>query len=40
LSEVEITEMSEEYLIGMAFMRSICKRAIFSLDDNKITFEE
>jgi len=37
--DVEIIEMKEEYLIGMEFMRSICKRAIFSFDNNKVLFE-
>lgn len=40
LSEVEIIEMEEEYLMGMALMRSICKRAIFAFDNKEVLFEE
>jgi predicted aspartyl protease len=40
LSEVEITEMKEEYLIGIALMRSICKKAIFAFDNDKVLFED
>jgi len=40
LSDVEIIEMEEEYLMGMALMRSICKRAIFAFDDNEVLFED
>ena len=37
--EVEITEMKGEYLIGIALMRSICKRAIFAFDHDEVLFE-
>ncbi len=37
--EVEITEMKGEYLIGIALMRSICKRAIFAFDRDEVLFE-
>lgn len=40
VSEVEIIEMEEEYLMGMALMRSICKRTIFAFDNNEVLFEE
>ncbi len=40
LTEVEITEMKEEYLIGIALMRSICKRVIFSFDNNEVLFKD
>jgi predicted aspartyl protease len=40
LSEVEIIEMREEYLMGVALMRSICKRAVFAFDSNEVLFEE
>ncbi|MFQ6091355.1 MAG: hypothetical protein ACE5OR_01535 [bacterium] len=40
LNEVEITEMKGEYLIGIALMRSICKRAIFAFDNDEILFED
>jgi hypothetical protein len=39
LDEVEIIEMKEEYLMGIALMRSICARAIFAFDRNEIVFE-
>lgn len=39
LNEVEITEMKGEYLLGITFMRSICKKAIFFFDTDKISFE-
>ena len=39
LTEVEIFEMKEEYLIGIALMRSICKRAIFAFDNDEVLFE-
>jgi len=39
LNEVEITEMKEEFLLGISFMRSICKKAIFVFDTDKISFE-
>jgi hypothetical protein len=32
-------EMKDEYLIGMALMRAICKRTIFAFDSNEIIFE-
>lgn len=40
LNEVEITEMKGEYLIGIALMRSICKRAIFAFDNDEVLFED
>jgi len=40
LNEVEITEMEEEYLIGIALMRCICKRVIFAVDEDKVIFED
>ncbi|MCK4614940.1 MAG: hypothetical protein KAU14_09065 [Thermoplasmata archaeon] len=40
LSEVEILEMEEEYLMGMALMRSICKRAIFAFNNDEVLFED
>jgi len=40
LAEVEIFEMKEEYLIGIALMRSICKRAIFAFDNDEVLFED
>lgn len=40
LNEVMITEMKGEYLIGIALMRSICKRAIFAFDKDEIIFED
>ncbi len=39
LSEVEILEMSDEYLIDITFMKYICKKAIFDFYDNKVLFE-
>ena len=39
LNEVEIIEMKGEYLIGIALMRAICKRAIFAFDTGMILFE-
>jgi predicted aspartyl protease len=39
LSDVEIVEMSDEYLIGIALMRSICQRAVFAFDANEVIFE-
>lgn len=40
LTEVEIIEMEQEYLMGVALMRSICNRTIFAFDNNKVLFEE
>ncbi|PKP57837.1 MAG: hypothetical protein CVT88_03030 [Candidatus Altiarchaeales archaeon HGW-Altiarchaeales-1] len=40
INEVEITEMKGEYLIGMALMRSVCRRAVFDFANDKILFEE
>lgn len=40
LSEVEIMEMEQEFLMGVTLMRSMCKRAIFSFDSNELLFEE
>ena len=39
LNEVEIVEMEKEYLIGIALMRAISKRAIFAFDSDEIIFE-
>ncbi len=39
LNEVEVTEMKGEYLLGITFMRSICKKAIFDFETDKISFE-
>jgi predicted aspartyl protease len=39
LTEIEIVEMEDEYLIGMALMRAMCKRAIFAFENNDILFE-
>jgi hypothetical protein len=32
--------MEEEYLIGIALMRCICKRVIFAVDEDKVIFED
>jgi len=40
VNEVEITEMEGEYLIGMALMRSVCKRVVFDFDNDEVLFEE
>ena len=40
INEVEITGMEGEYLIGMALMRTVCKRAVFDFDSDKVLFEE
>ena len=40
LNEVEIIEMEDEYLMGVALMRMICKRAVFAFDSNEVRFEE
>lgn len=40
LSEVEITEMEGEYLIGVELMRTFCRMVVFDFDDDKIYFEE
>lgn len=39
LTEVESFEMKEEYLIGIALMRTICKRAIFAFDNDEVLFK-
>lgn len=39
LTEVEIIEMQDEYLIGMVLMRAMCKKAIFAFENNEILFE-
>jgi hypothetical protein len=38
-SSSEIVEMKDEYLIGMALIRAMCKRVIFAFDNNEILFE-
>ncbi len=40
LKDVEIVEMGEEYLIGIALMRAISKRAIFAFDNDEVLFED
>jgi len=39
LKEVEITEISNEYLLGMALMKAISKRVMFVFDTDEIIFE-
>ncbi len=39
LTEVEIIEMKDEYLIGMALMRVMCRRVVFAFDNNEILSE-
>jgi len=39
LTEVEIIEMQDEYLIGMALMRVMCKKVVFAFENNEILFE-
>jgi predicted aspartyl protease len=39
LTEIEIFEMKEEYLLGMALMRAMCKRLIFRFDNEEVIFE-
>lgn len=39
LIEIEILEMKQEYLMGIALMRSICKRVIFGFDNEEVLFE-
>lgn len=40
LKDVEIVEMEKEYLIGIALMRAISKRAIFAFDNDEVLFED
>jgi hypothetical protein len=37
--EVEILEMKEEYLMGIALMRSVCERVIFGFENEEVLFE-
>jgi predicted aspartyl protease len=38
--DILITTMPNEFLIGMDFMRQICKRAIFDFEKDKVLFED
>jgi len=40
LKDVEITEMKNEYLLGVSFMKSICKYAIFDFNKEEVLFKE